>query len=273
MPFAPNLVIHPVTRKHLDSFLKSPAHAVILYGEDGVGLTSIATELAVILSPSQPQIEIAPIDGKDISIDQIRTLYSATQSVESSGKVVVIDDAHTMSNAAQNAFLKLLEEPPARVHFILVAHDKNTLLPTIQSRTEVINILNVPHAAMKSFIDSLTADTTLHAQLGFLAGGLPAKAKRLVDTPEILQSTGDMTRDARTFLQGEYYDRLLLANKYAGNRESAIDFVTMVGQLLIHTLRRQTDQSSKLESIARTIDRLHQNSNVKLQMIDLSLGL
>jgi DNA polymerase-3 subunit delta' len=273
MSFAPELVINDFSRKHLESFLRSPSHAVILHGNQGIGLTTIAIALAKAISPSQPHIEVAPIDGKDVSIDQVRSLYSATQSVEPSRKVVIVDDAHTMGFDAQNAFLKLLEEPPAHVHFVLVVHDISALLPTIQSRAEVVNIRLVPQTVMQAHIDSLTNDPTMKAQLGFLAGGLPAKAKLLSESPEIMQSSADMTRDARAFLQGEYYDRLIVSGKYTGTRDAAISFVTTVGQLLIHTIRRQSDQAARLDTIAQTIDRLHQNANVKLQLIHLSLGL
>lgn len=273
MTFAPELTINDYSRAHLEAFLRSPSHAIVLHGNRGVGLTSIAKALAKRLSPNQPYITIEPIDNKDLSIDQVRSLYSATQSVEPSRKVVIVDDAHTMGFDAQNAFLKLLEEPPAHVHFILIVHDIGTVLPTIQSRSEVVSVRPIPQKNMTSFISTLTEDPTERAQLGFLASGLPAKAKRLSESRDDMQLSSDMTREARAYLQSEYYDRLIISGKYSGSRESAISFVSMVGQLIIHTVRRQTDQAPRLEIVAHTIDKLHQNANVKLQMIHLSLGL
>ena len=273
MTFAPNLLLHDTSRRLVEAYLTNPSHAVLLHGKPGVGLTTVATEIAKYISPRQPHIEVAPIDGKDISIDQIRPLYSATQTVETTGKVVIIDDAHTMSLPAQNAFLKLLEEPPAHVHFIMVVHDLNALLPTIHSRTEVIDIRPVSQSQTREFVSTLTTDPTTKAQLEFLAGGLPALAKRLSEQPEGLAASADLTRDARMFLQGTYYDRLMISNKYAANRDAAISFVTTIGQLVIHMVRKQTEQSAKLSHVAATIDRLHENANTKLQMIRLSLAL
>lgn len=59
-------------------------------------------------------------------------------STENGWRVVIIDNADTMNRNAQNALLKVLEEPPARTVLILVAHQMGTFLPTIRSRTHVI---------------------------------------------------------------------------------------------------------------------------------------
>ncbi len=273
MPFAPSLLIHPSSRTVLESFVREPNHAVLLHGNPGVGLTTIAKALSDSINPDRPYTLVETIDGKDISIDQVRPLYSATQSVEKTGNVVIIDDMHTMSIPAQNAFLKLLEEPPAHVHFILVVHDLNAILPTIHSRATVIEIRSVAQNDMRAFIAQLTPEPTLQAQLGFLANGSPAIAQRLVDDDQIMSETADMTRDARSFIQSDSYDRLLLADKYAKQRESATQFVTMLGQLLMYGSRKQPDQSFKLGNIATVIDNLHDNANVKLQLIHLALSL
>ncbi len=59
-------------------------------------------------------------------------------------RVVIIDDAQTMNQAAANALLKLLEEPPDRTVFILIATNKRDLLPTITSRCQPIRFYPIP---------------------------------------------------------------------------------------------------------------------------------
>ena len=273
MTFAPDLYIHPHSRARVEQFMSNPSHGLILAGESGVGLTTIAAHLAKELSPEQPYIIVAPIEGKDITIEQVRELYADTHSVEQHNKVVIIDDAHTMSVPAQNAFLKLLEEPPKNVHFVLVAHEPSQLLPTIHSRADIIEIRPLPATELQQCINTLTEDATMRAQLAFLAPGKPALAIALIENSELFQQAGALTRDAREFIQGDTYSRLIVANSYSQQRERAIQFVGMIGRLLTYMVRKQTEQAVRLSEITTTIDHLHDNANVKLQLIRLSLTL
>ncbi|MBF0302253.1 MAG: DNA polymerase III subunit delta' [Desulfamplus sp.] len=82
-------------------------------------------------------ITVAPEPEKSvIKIAQIRELCSATASMphEAKMRMVLIDDAHTMNQEAANSLLKILEEPPERTFFVLIAKELNHLLPTIISR-------------------------------------------------------------------------------------------------------------------------------------------
>ncbi|MBF0230429.1 MAG: DNA polymerase III subunit delta' [Desulfamplus sp.] len=82
-------------------------------------------------------ITISPEPEKDvIKIAQIRELFSSTSSKphEAKMRMVMIEEAHTMNQEAANALLKILEEPPERTFFILLARELNELLPTIISR-------------------------------------------------------------------------------------------------------------------------------------------
>src|SRR5690606_41517756 len=65
----------------------------------------------------------------------IRRLYDLART-KGSKKYIIIDYAETMAKPAQNAFLKLLEEPNDQIHFILLSHQPQSLLPTIMSRSE-----------------------------------------------------------------------------------------------------------------------------------------
>ncbi len=85
-------------------------------------------------------------DKKEITVDQIRTLKSDSVFVpnEAARKVYIIQDAGTMNTAAQNAMLKLLEEPPRHAAFILVADNPAELLPTVRSRCAEIDVEPTP---------------------------------------------------------------------------------------------------------------------------------
>ena len=85
-------------------------------------------------------IEIAPLKGKVfISVDQIREMRSDTfvYPNEASAKVYIINGACSMNEAAQNALLTILEQPPKGVYFVLCDSSLNELLPTVISRLTV----------------------------------------------------------------------------------------------------------------------------------------
>jgi len=79
-------------------------------------------------------------NGSAIKIDQIRELHSAVflTPQRASYRIIIIESADKMNNAASNALLKILEEPPSHTHFILIAEQISTVLPTILSRCQLM---------------------------------------------------------------------------------------------------------------------------------------
>ena len=73
---------------------------------------------------------------REITVDQIRALAvdALVLPNEAAGKVYILPEADAMNVSAQNAFLKLLEEPPENVFFLLCAANREALLPTVRSR-------------------------------------------------------------------------------------------------------------------------------------------
>jgi DNA polymerase-3 subunit delta' len=78
----------------------------------------------------------------DIRVEQVRDLVREITAppFESPARVFVVDDAHTLTEQAQNAFLKALEEPPKTSHVFLVSHAPQALLPTIRSRCQQLRL-------------------------------------------------------------------------------------------------------------------------------------
>lgn len=103
-------------------------------------LIKIAKKFNVIFPKTSPDTtEIRP-EKLHVSIDQVRNLRSTIyqKPVKSRFKLAIIYRAHTLTKEAQNALLKLLEEPPEHAVIILQAENKDSLLPTILSRVEII---------------------------------------------------------------------------------------------------------------------------------------
>ncbi len=138
-------------------------HAIIIEGERGLGRHTLADFLTCAAlcfendAPcgecnschlakvgSHPDIEkVAPESGKkSISVNQIRELRRKAyiKAHISNRRVFIIDAAETMNEAAQNAILKVLEEPPAGVIFILIVPSRTALLETIVSRCVTLTV-------------------------------------------------------------------------------------------------------------------------------------
>lgn len=84
--------------------------------------------------------EILP-STKEFSIDDIKNLKKETMIFNPKTRVYFLENFHLSSIPAQNSFLKLLEEPPANVQFVLTTDNKNNLLPTIISRVKVVKLI------------------------------------------------------------------------------------------------------------------------------------
>ncbi len=122
------------------------------------------------------------IEGK-IKIEQIRKINEIMRHTSGNGnwRVVIIDDAETMTLQAANALLKILEEPPDKALFIIVTHNVGRLLPTIISRCQKFTLApldeqNVEHVFARQGIE---IDDVVRQKLLQLAGGSPGLAIRM----------------------------------------------------------------------------------------------
>lgn len=135
------------------------AHAYLFCGPRGVGKTSTARIFAKTINCSNPTPDMDPCgkcescisfaEGRSYCIheldaasnngvDDIKALMEQVRIPPQVGKysVYIIDEVHMLSQAAFNAFLKTLEEPPAHAIFILATTEKHKILPTILSRCQ-----------------------------------------------------------------------------------------------------------------------------------------
>lgn len=135
------------------------AHAYLFCGPRGVGKTTTARIFAKMINCADPGPDMQPCghcescisfqEGRSYciheldaasnnSVDDIKTLMEQVQVPPQVGRysVYIIDEVHMLSQAAFNAFLKTLEEPPAHAIFILATTEKHKILPTILSRCQ-----------------------------------------------------------------------------------------------------------------------------------------
>lgn len=267
-----DLFLDPVSRQLLEDFSAHPKHALLLQGERGIGTLSVACMLATRLTAHPESILVIQPDKGTIPIDVVRELYAATRSVRDNAMVVIIDDADCMGGEAQNALLKLLEEPPEQVYFILTTHLPQHLLDTVLSRAEhiLLNLIS-KEDSIACLVKSGVTDSAEQAKLLFLASGRPAELYRLTQDAEYYKTCSQRMIDARHFIEEDRYERLVLLKKYMVERTEAEAFLLMLGQLFSFSLYRTVSEASMraLEAVNDALEALNRNGNVRAQLLRL----
>jgi DNA polymerase-3 subunit delta' len=138
------------------------AHSYIFFGEAETGKFSFARALAAYLEGGQFEpaeflqetIIIRPNEKDIIGIDAVRDLkyFLAQKPVQSERRVAIIDEGEKLTHQAENAILKIAEEPPASSLIILIVTNPEILLDTLQSRFQKIYFPRLSPDLIKSFL-------------------------------------------------------------------------------------------------------------------------
>jgi len=272
-----DLILHPTTRRNLQNYLRQPTHALLLTGEKGVGLGTIAKTLAREIAGANLVIITPRLHDQQktlsINVDDIRDLRQLTRDRRSDPLCLVIDEAESMTTSAPEAFLKALEEPTAQVFYILTTHAPAKLPRTIRSRAQIIEILPPPAEACEGLFDGFQNDKIL--KITFLADRKPAEMMRLLTDEDHFRAAAAAVTAAKDFVQGSPATRLEIV---AGTttRQAAIDLTENIAKILMMTAERAKTPNSTAENlhlVAATLDNLNQNGNLRAQLTNLALNL
>lgn len=273
------LVLHPRTKSLAEKLATHLPHGLIIDGPVGSGVLTVAKAMAT--SVGSPEIIIHPkkklkgeyvVDPREgsVVIDDIRKLYEQTRTNQPGNQVYIIDTGEkSMTLGAQNAFLKLLEEPRRGVHFIIVTHQFDQLLPTIVSRTQRLSLTPITDEQSNHLIDSLgIADPVKKTRLSFVGRGLPALIKRLANDENTYESRVSIMSDAKTMLGADTYQKLIVAHSYRDNRAGALTLIDDMNHQLRTILRTQPNKQlvADIERHIATRHKIAVGGNIKLHL-------
>ena len=247
------------------------SHATVIAGPEGVGKRAVALALAQAMLCREPgrddptvpcghcpgcvrvrrgthpdvevhslatQAALADRGGKNtgITIETARTLRASTalKPMEGTRRLIVLDDAETMPEPAQEALLKTLEEPPSAVTLLLLASDAALLLPTIRSRCQLVDLGPVPVATIVAGLEASGVDPDTAGAIAALSRGRVGWALRAAGDPAVLEARRQAIASAVGWVAGSGYDRAVAAHRlgerFSKDRAAVFDEVeTVVG--------------------------------------------
>lgn len=254
-----NLPVSARSKPTLDALVRSMPHAVILHGPSGVGLRHAAQYIA---TQRKTNLRVLTPDEKKttIGVETIRDLRD--QAVSNRVKIYALDGPLTAQ--AQNALLKLLEEPNTSTKIFILASNTKDLLPTVTSRAARYEISPLSTQESEDFLSQLGVnDATKRHQMLFLASGLAEELERLATDEDYFTARAARVRDAQELLRANRYDALRITARYQ-EREDAKSLVSDVLKLLKQNVRNDEAVIAKLVAFNTTYERLDKNVNTRL---------
>jgi len=253
------------------------AHAYLFCGPRGVGKTSAARIFAKTINCSNPGPDMEPCgecescksfaEGRSFciheldaasnnSVDDIKMLIDQVNIPPQVGRysVYIVDEVHMLSQAAFNAFLKTLEEPPSHAIFILATTEKHKILPTILSRCQTydFNRISVPDIVRNlrgiAAKEGVTIDDESLHVIALKADGAMRDALTIFDQTvafcgtcvryeDVLKNLGVLDYEhgfflVDAFLQGRYQDALMRFDEILSRGFNALHFVSSLSSHL-----------------------------------------
>lgn len=181
---------------------------------------------AAVLQMQSPEFILVQGEGKSgqISIESIRMVRSDIflSSLSAAGRVVWVKDAHKMAAPAANALLKVLEEPPVDVLFILTAANAAALPLTLRSRCAVYALAALPVKHCQQALQKALppgANQNLPALLATLYGGRLGAGLKALQNPARLALAQDALCLAKAAAAGDSYQLLRIFAAYEGRKD------------------------------------------------------
>lgn len=289
-----SLLLAHTTNEQLRTIIAQPAHALLLVAPEGAGKAHVARWLAAHILGIEPvalaraaHVHIFQPDEKQtIGVETARAMTSSltlkTVGTQPIRRIVIIEDAHTMTIEAQNTLLKTLEEPPLDTVIIMTASDRTQLLPTILSRVQAHSLDRPTLQQAQTYFqsDGNTADEIEKAYL--MSGGLVGLMRALLRDES--HPLADAIEEAKRLLRADVFTRLQAVD--ALHKKPRSQHILFALSQIAHAalvLDATTKQAAKTDSLQRwagiltTVqqarEQLARNTQAKLVFTNLMLHL
>lgn len=291
----PDLVFHPDTAAAVQSVLERNPHALLIVGPSGSGKASLAQLLATSwlavdaeALANYPYYKTVAADQGIAAIRELQQFASlkvpGTAGTRAVNRIAFVDMADQLGTEAQNALLKLLEEPPAGMVIMLSTEHERSMLPTIVSRAQSLAIKTPDPASLQTHFVSQGHEADSVKQVLNMTGGLPGMTAVLLagDRTQLLFQAAEQ---ARVILRHTTFERLLLVDTLSKQKDLAAQTVAMLIRMAQAALRqlastaspeaaKRAEQWQHIMSVAAVAqNRLQTNGQAKLALTSLMLSL
>lgn len=232
------IIGHDSVKKQVASSIEDGrfSHAHIIVGEDGIGKSIIAKEISIMLLGKKENKQYVDIvefklqkDKKSIGIDEIKSIIEETNKkpYEGNRKVILLYSADKMTEAAQNAFLKTIEEPPNGIFIILLCEKLEKILDTIKSRCQVYKLNRLNEEEMLLFLKNrfpniLENDIKI---INAFSDGIPGRAERFMEDASLKEIRNSTVNILKSICINKPEDSLIYEHfllKYKGDWQEVL---------------------------------------------------
>jgi len=283
-------ILHHTTATLIKEVISSPPNSLGLVGPSGIGRKTLAQWIIrnivgdpnLILEENQYCMLIGTENKISIKIEQIKSINEfvklKTTGKNSLRRFVVIEDADLLTQDAQNALLRLLEEPPLDTMIILLIQNLQEILPTILSRLQTISVKKPSKDQIKAGFDINPKDFD---RIYALADGLPGLLQSISDDPDNHSLVTSFAR-VRELLSKTTFERLVTINELSSDKKTTkdlLDVLTRLSKISIDSAAKKGDDVAAdkwLKILTGSVDAraaLDRNANAKLTLTDLFLNL
>jgi DNA polymerase-3 subunit delta' len=249
------IIGHDEIIKHLQSAIKTNkiSHAYIIDGEKGIGKKLIANTYAKTLqcekkgmspcddctscrtfnSLNNPDvIYVEQTKKTGIGVDDIREQINQDINIKPYQypyKIYIVDNADTMTEQAQNALLKTIEEPPSYAIILLLSNNINKFLITIMSRCVVLKLKPImPDKVMHYVTENLGISDYRNELITSFSQGIIGKAKALASSTEFFDMRESMISIVDGIIKGDEYELLAISQKFEDYKDEIQDFLDLL---------------------------------------------
>lgn len=282
-------LLHTSTNKAVKDFLAQPSHAILLSGPLGSGKGTLAAYIAADLLGidtgkliDHPYVLWVHDSEKGVAIETVRNAQSFLQ-LKTPGeskirRALIIEQGETMSLEAQNAFLKILEEPPADTIIIITTTSTDALLPTIKSRAQQIKVMPGSFIQVSNYFKDLYSDAQIKKAY-FTSEGYMGLMVALLEQDQSHPLVEQIVI-AKSLLASSTYERLIKVDELSKQKNIALLLQAL--ERICHASLSQSLQSGninakqwtrRLKSVVQAESKLRYNPQSKLLLTDLMLNL